>query len=225
LQELRRDGDRHEVCDFGTTERIRTVYPMEPPVSWTVFLIEDDHDLRTTLAEILEARGYRVHAAQNGKLALEQLRDVGLRPAVILLDMMMPVMDGHEFIHQLSVDPAISSLPIVITTAQPIDATVFGDRVKAVLFKPLSLPNLLGVISDVCQGRRTTDRMPAMVVAPPPVPPPSLAIGTAANAVPEVPVAIAVAAAPTASAEAPAEAAAIETPAIGDGVLGPEKPT
>jgi CheY-like chemotaxis protein len=197
-------------------------------VSWTVFLIEDDHDLRSTLAEVLEARGYQVHAAQNGRLALDKLRDEGLRPAVILLDMMMPVMDGHEFMQQIASDPVISYLPIVITTAQPIDPSVFGDRVKAVLFKPLSLPHLLTVISDVCQGRRNTGKMPAITVTLPPEPPPAwphaslLANGSAASPVVDAPVAIAVAS--TAAAETPAaEVPAIEAAVVGDGVLGPDE--
>jgi two-component system, chemotaxis family, chemotaxis protein CheY len=122
-------------------------------VSWPIFVVEDDPDAREALSDILTARGYRVSAAENGKEALDHLRR-GFRPAVILLDLMMPVMDGHEFLEHIGKDPAFKDVAIIVVTAAlASEAATVADSVDAVIPKPISLPRLLETISSLCAAR------------------------------------------------------------------------
>ena len=122
-------------------------------MSWPIFVVEDDPDAREALSDILTARGYRVTAAENGKEALDHLRR-GFRPAVILLDLMMPVMDGHEFLEHVGKDPAFDNVAIIVVTAAlASEAATVADEVDAVIPKPISLPRLLETISSLCATR------------------------------------------------------------------------
>lgn len=100
---------------------------MEPE---TVLIIDDDRAVLNALGELLESEGYAVATALDGVDALNQLR-AGLRPCVILLDLMMPRMDGWDFRHEQLKDPYLKDLPIVIITAAGFsEASVkaqFGD--------------------------------------------------------------------------------------------------
>src|ERR1051325_6252526 len=82
----------------------------------TVLVVEDDFDLRDALVPILEYEGHRVVSAANGKEALERLRTMP-PPSLILLDLMMPVMDGEQFRAQQLRDPALASIPVVVVSA------------------------------------------------------------------------------------------------------------
>src|SRR5690349_16999267 len=81
-----------------------------------VLLIDDDEDLREALADILDEHGYQVVHAGNGQKALELLR-AGLRPGLMLLDLMMPVMDGAQFRAEQRADPALRGIPVVVLSA------------------------------------------------------------------------------------------------------------
>jgi CheY-like chemotaxis protein len=81
-----------------------------------VLVVEDDHAIRESLTELLEDEGYQVAKATNGQEALEVLARVG-PPCVILLDLMMPVMDGYEFMGRKTADPVLASIPVVVITA------------------------------------------------------------------------------------------------------------
>src|SRR5690349_23695253 len=85
-------------------------------VETSVLVVEDDFDLRDALVPILEYEGHRVVSAANGKEALERLRTMP-PPSLILLDLMMPVMDGEQFRAQQLRDPALASIPVVIVSA------------------------------------------------------------------------------------------------------------
>ena len=94
-----------------------TLLTPEPsqPVPDEILVVDDDADIRETLVEVLEFEGYVVVGAANGKEALEQLRR---RPvSVILLDLMMPVMDGFEFRTAQLDDPRLSDIPVVVVSA------------------------------------------------------------------------------------------------------------
>src|SRR5919206_1695644 len=80
-----------------------------------VLVVEDDFAIRETLRELLEDEGYRVAWAANGKEALARLHERA--PRVILLDLMMPVMDGWEFRVAQQRDPALASIPVVVISA------------------------------------------------------------------------------------------------------------
>ena len=112
-----------------------------------VYVVEDDTELRHTIGEALEAQGYAVVSAANGTEALEALRRDDARPCLILLDLMMPVMDGYEFRKEQRADPALAGIPVVVISAHArngFDADMF-------LPKPVALRRLLAVIAQYCK--------------------------------------------------------------------------
>jgi CheY-like chemotaxis protein len=119
----------------------------KPPL---VLLVEDDLDLRETTALLLEDEGYQVCAVQNGREALNQLLD-GPLPGVILLDMLMPVMNGWEFRAQQQRDPRLAAIPVVVVTASRdhLPSSLFPDG-SAVLRKPFDLDDLLANVQRYC---------------------------------------------------------------------------
>jgi CheY-like chemotaxis protein len=121
---------------------------------WEILIIEDDDDIREALATVLNARGCRTFAAKDGRDALELIRRRGWRPALILLDLMMPVMDGQQFLESQAGDPCLDGIPVVLVTAQPSDHVRRFAAVRGVVPKPLELPALLEIIHEVCQSRR-----------------------------------------------------------------------
>jgi CheY-like chemotaxis protein len=83
-----------------------------------ILVIDDDPDLREVIEQLLQLEGYQVVTAENGQAALEQLaHGDGDRPGLILLDLMMPVMDGWEFRHRQADDPRIASIPVIVLSA------------------------------------------------------------------------------------------------------------
>jgi CheY-like chemotaxis protein len=121
------------------------------PQAGVVLVVEDDTELREILVEVLEDHGYRVVAASNGLEALQRLRDGGMKPCVILLDLMMPIMDGRTFRTEQRRDPAITDIPVVMLSAQ-LDALEAAREmgVKQFLEKPVALKQLLRVVRENC---------------------------------------------------------------------------
>ncbi len=116
-----------------------------------ILVVDDDAALRNTLVEILEEEGYRATAASNGMEALEVLRTSQAPPAVILLDMMMPVMDGWAFRAEQRRDPSLSEIPVVIFSAQGnVKEMASQVSASAYLKKPLLLKELLDMIDKFC---------------------------------------------------------------------------
>ena len=112
----------------------------------TVLLVEDDHDVRETIAEVLTDEGYVVVTAADGHQALEQLRG-GLRPFAILLDLMMPGMNGYQFRAAQRAEPAIADVPVIVLTADRlIDQKAAELDAAAYLRKPTPLDELLSTL-------------------------------------------------------------------------------
>jgi len=113
----------------------------------TILVVDDDPDIRTALSELLESEGYEVMGAANGAAALAQLR-AGARPCAILLDLMMPFMNGWEFRAEQLRDPALREIPVVLLTASGYtDATVRAEFGRVEYFpKPPSPDHLLAAI-------------------------------------------------------------------------------
>jgi len=112
-----------------------------------VLVVEDDPDLQQMLAELLTAEGFVAEVAENGRAALDALSG-GLRPHVILLDLMMPVMDGFAFRTVQRSLPAIANIPIVVLTAtaeraQPLQPV-------ATLRKPIDFDKLIATLRACC---------------------------------------------------------------------------
>jgi CheY-like chemotaxis protein len=111
--------------------------------------VDDDRDIRETLQEILEQEGYEVATAKDGLDALETARDE--RPAIILLDLFMPVMDGLEFRRRQLLDPALAEIPVVVVSAAAgIEDSISALGVAAHLEKPLRIEQLFEVVARYC---------------------------------------------------------------------------
>jgi two-component system response regulator MprA len=117
----------------------------------TVLVVEDDSDIREALAQVLEDGHYRAIRAANGEVALATLRDTAFSPCVILLDVMMPVMDGREFLLRKQEDAALSQIPVVVLSAQA-DAARAATQLNAAGFlkKPIDLAELLRTVEKFC---------------------------------------------------------------------------
>jgi CheY-like chemotaxis protein len=117
-----------------------------PPASSSILVVDDDPDIRDALHDILADAGYDVCLANHGKMALDVLGRIG-RPCLILLDMMMPEMDGAQFLQALRQDPASESIPVVLCTASGRN-TLPGAQ--GLLKKPFELDELLAAVAANC---------------------------------------------------------------------------
>jgi CheY-like chemotaxis protein len=109
----------------------------------TVMVVEDDALIREIVVQILAAEGFTSIVARNGAEALHRLRDGRVHPALILLDLMMPVMNGWEFRAEQLKDPALAGIPVVVMSASG------GDDVpaEAHVGKPFEIDVLLDTVS------------------------------------------------------------------------------
>ena len=109
----------------------------------TVMVVEDDALIRDLVIQVLACEGFTAIGARNGAEALQHLREEHIHPSLILLDLMMPVMDGWQFrIEQLS-DPELAGIPVVVMSASDDGAVPAEDHVD----KPFGIEALLGVVS------------------------------------------------------------------------------
>ena len=111
----------------------------------TVLVVEDEPDIRDAVAEALRAEGHDVVVASDGRDAISRLRD-GTAADVIVLDMMMPVMDGWQFLSVKTADPALASIPVIVTSAAPQKLPSGAD---VLLGKPFDLGRLLTAIDSL----------------------------------------------------------------------------
>jgi CheY-like chemotaxis protein len=113
----------------------------------SLLLIEDDDDIRETLAGVLTVRGFGVTSARNGVDALRIIRIAQDRPSVILLDLAMPEMDGEAFLAAQAAEPLLAGVPVIVVTAEPDPPDPMPPQVRCVLRKPVELPKLLAAIN------------------------------------------------------------------------------
>jgi len=114
-----------------------------------VLIVEDDADLREMIAQLLALEGFAAHAVANGREALEYLHDAD-PPRLILLDLMMPVMDGWEFRREQQRDPKTAGVPVIVLSA--LDQSRAGNIAEAAfLKKPLDFDRLLDLVRHYCQ--------------------------------------------------------------------------
>jgi CheY-like chemotaxis protein len=116
-----------------------------------VLAVDDDPALREFYAEFLAEDGHEVVVAENGESALAFL-DKG--PDVVLLDLQMPVMDGHAFLAELDRHPDGAHLPVVILSSGPFIAPIASKRVLAVLPKPFDFEALRQVVRRIADPPR-----------------------------------------------------------------------
>ena len=115
-----------------------------------VLIVDDDPDLLDVTSFVIENEGMAVETARNGEEALESLA-TGRLPALVLLDLMMPVMNGWEFLAAVANDPVLRGIPVVVLTAAE-HAQVPGAL--EVLSKPMDLKELLRVVERYVRGNR-----------------------------------------------------------------------
>ena len=126
-----------------------------------VLVVDDDEDIRETLSLVLEDEGHTVVGARHGKEAL-LLFGQGLRPDVVLLDLMMPVMTGWKLREEMLRDPALAKIPtVVITGDKTWSEGAEALRAVAALAKPFDTDELLALIEKVERGRQLAERAPS----------------------------------------------------------------
>ncbi|HZU84489.1 MAG TPA: response regulator [Polyangiaceae bacterium] len=112
-----------------------------------VLIVDDDPDILEALEFALQEAGYQTEIATNGREAMDRLVRGGRRPALILLDMLMPVMDGVEFLAAVRQRPSLAQIPVLVISAA---STVDPPPGTRVLQKPLSLDHLLEAVRQGC---------------------------------------------------------------------------
>ena len=115
----------------------------------TVLIVDDSPDIRDLLRQALEMEGYHVEHAENGAIARAMLVN-GLRPCLLLLDLMMPVMDGKEFLAWKNKENEMTKVPVVIISALAADASLEGTQ--GYLRKPIDLGEMFGYVEGLCCG-------------------------------------------------------------------------
>ena len=119
----------------------------------TVLVVDDEPAVREMLEDVLSSEGHEVMTAPDGAAALDTLRGGTSRPCMILLDLMMPRMNGWDFAEELRRDEQLRDIPFVIIAANPrfaSDAPRLGAR--SWLGKPLQLDDLLNTVDELCAG-------------------------------------------------------------------------
>lgn len=111
-----------------------------------ILLVEDDLDISEAIQSILEEEGFVIKCTFNGKEALEYLSDAPHVPQLILLDIMMPYMNGYEFREAQLKDPKIANIPTIILSAAGKHEDIDRLHFKECLKKPLDLETLIDVV-------------------------------------------------------------------------------
>jgi CheY-like chemotaxis protein len=119
------------------------------PARLPVLIADDDRDIRETLRELLELEGFTVLTARDGSEALERMRQA--RPGLVLLDLVMPVMDGFEVCRRRAADPGLASIPVAMVSARiGVDERVDAFDLAGYLEKPVKIPALLDLVRRYC---------------------------------------------------------------------------
>ena len=145
-----------------------------------VLVVDDDPMVRETLGQVLRDEGYEVELANDGESALERLH--ASRPDAVLLDLMMPGMNGRRFLQALRDDPAYVTLPVMLMTAvHGLEVNLATLGTTEVIYKPFNVDDLLNKVALAVYRSRGSgldgdaSGLPAalpIVVAPPPPPRP-----------------------------------------------------
>ena len=126
--------------------------PVAPRPTPSVLVIEDDRDVAMTINDVVEERGYRAICVGNGREALSVLE--GERPALMLVDLFMPVMNGVEFLKVIKKTPTLATIPRVIMTAAN-DPMISVKEDVTVLYKPVDFDALTRLLQKYCEPAQT----------------------------------------------------------------------
>ena len=124
-----------------------------------ILVVDDDAELSTSIQHALSDEGYDVIVAANGRDALNRLKDPASFPSVIVLDLMMPLMNGWQLLDIIARDRALQKIPIILTSA------FFGDRFVGdpytMLPKPFALDRLLELVAHHCREKAVAESLKA----------------------------------------------------------------
>ena len=112
----------------------------------TILVVDDEFDLVNTLRAILEGEGYRVETSPDGQAALDRLRD-GLRPDLLLMDVMMPLLGGLDVLESVRRTPGLEDLPVVLMSVVHPSAWRDVGGWQAFLHKPFTLQAVVATVS------------------------------------------------------------------------------
>ena len=128
---------------------VQQASPLSASASRRLLVVEDDLDIQQTLLDVLTEEGFAVRVAGNGREALGVLADRAFRPDLILLDMMMPVMNGEQFRLAQRADVAVADIPVIVVSADNQAAKkAQAMQARACLAKPVDLGVLLDALDD-----------------------------------------------------------------------------
>ena len=108
----------------------------------TIMVVDDEEAICETLKDVLEEEGYSVEVAGDGVEALTLLRAMTAKPRVIILDLLMPRMDGNKVLETIRADPGLAAIPVVISTSDPSRA----PSGVLIMRKPVDLDMLLDTV-------------------------------------------------------------------------------
>jgi CheY-like chemotaxis protein len=130
--------------------------PLKDPHGHTVLVVEDHDDGRTSLALLLEVQGYEVVSASNGEEAIGLLAKSTLRPCAIILDLIMPKIDGFTFRHWQQQSPELAAIPVIALTGhEGLRRQAMADGFAAALLKPVGIEVIDALLGKHCRGRKT----------------------------------------------------------------------
>jgi len=151
---------------------VATVVPFAPAPAREVLLVDDDEDIREIVAEILSDEGYKVRLAHNGREALRALDEMTAPPELILLDLMMPEIDGAQFLAILDEHPVHAGIPVVVVTASRKTAPeAVRLKVAGWLPKPVEYEHLVATVARFVKEKRGQSGDPAPTPLPAPIVP------------------------------------------------------
>jgi CheY-like chemotaxis protein len=112
----------------------------------TIVVVDDEEAICETLRDVFEEEGYGVQTAFDGVAALDLLRGMAVKPRVVILDLLMPRLDGNSVYAAMQADPALSEIPVVISTSDPSRA----PSGVLIMKKPVDLDLLLDTVRKNC---------------------------------------------------------------------------
>lgn len=115
----------------------------------SILVVEDDDDIRNAIVDLLETEGYSTESAVNGKDALDKLNIIP-KPCLVLLDMMMPIMNGREFLDTVMKDSHLAPIPVLIVSAVADKTNTEGS--VGFLKKPIDIEVVLKVVAQYCNS-------------------------------------------------------------------------
>lgn len=158
---LARHSGREE--EHPQARAVQQLESNRPPRGPRVLVVEDDAECRAAVKDVLEERSFVVTEARDGQAALDHMTR-GLHPALVILDLQMPVMSGFELLQIMDSYERLSRVPVVVISGTPRSAFACGGAVIRFLPKPLDLTELLDVVSGFLGDGASAGRDPLSTI-------------------------------------------------------------